>query len=297
MARLLSAWNSISKPLSEWRKGVLPGILWSLGSLLLITSFDHVIMRFAPESMTLSYLYLIPVWIAARTNSGWLGILFAIFSATMLRLSPDTFPHVGSFSNWLVDITAFLIVYSVFVRLESTLSSAKSQAHHDPLTGLANRRAFHTQARIAIQRAWRKQEDLALVLIDCDKFKEINDQFGHEHGDKALVAIGRALTSCFQGRGTVARLGGDEFVILFPNADRQMTRNLMGQFERSLALITKEYPYKIGTSIGIAILREDGTSLNEMMERADTRMFRSKNIKQQIASGVVEFVEDKQEVS
>ncbi|MEZ5162679.1 MAG: GGDEF domain-containing protein [Fimbriimonadaceae bacterium] len=247
--------------------------------------------------MTLGYLYLIPVWIAARTNSGWLGFLFSVFSATMLRLSPDTFPNVGSFSNWLVDISAFLIVYAIFERIESSLSSAKSQAHHDALTGLANRRAFHTQARLAIQRAWRKQEDLALVLIDCDKFKEINDQYGHDQGDKALIAIGRALTASFQGRGTVARLGGDEFVILIPNADRQRTRQLVGQFERSLAFLTKEYPYKIGTSIGIAILREDGTSLNEMMERADTRMFRSKNIKHQIATGVVEFSESKQEVS
>ncbi|MCD8512930.1 MAG: sensor domain-containing diguanylate cyclase [Nitrincola sp.] len=152
-------------------------------------------------------------------------------------------------------------------------------AHHDPLTGLANRALFSDRVKQAIRLAKREGSHLALILIDLDDFKKINDQHGHITGDKLLCAIAKRLKTSVRNSDTISRYGGDEFVIL-----------LQGLSDKSEALIVEEKllslmsePFKIegneilsGCSIGVAFYPEDGSDENSLVHVADLRMYTNK---------------------
>ncbi|HEY2161953.1 MAG TPA: sensor domain-containing diguanylate cyclase, partial [Solirubrobacteraceae bacterium] len=108
------------------------------------------------------------------------------------------------------------------------------EAATDPLTGLANKRAFELAYGAELSRAARKGNNVALVLIDIDHFKDVNDTFGHPFGDRVLVAVSKALRSAVRTHDTVARLGGEEFAMLVPDADLEDAREIA---ERARALI------------------------------------------------------------
>ncbi|MGM0434922.1 MAG: diguanylate cyclase, partial [Pseudomonadota bacterium] len=165
-------------------------------------------------------------------------------------------------------------------RLREKQQLLQKQANHDPLTGLANRK--HLQERLveASARAGRSGESFALVVIDLDRFKQINDTYGHTAGDDVLLTIGSSLQALTRAADTVARIGGDEFVLLLEGIQKDKD---LDRLRADLARIgDAPIPLKSGTevlvglSIGVAIYPDDTEGLGDLFSLADADMYRHK---------------------
>jgi diguanylate cyclase (GGDEF)-like protein len=145
----------------------------------------------------------------------------------------------------------------------------------DPLTGLANTRAFHRACANEAGRAAREDGTVALVMVDIDHFKGINDSYGHPFGDHVLVAVAKALRAAVRGHDTVARLGGEEFALLLPGTDGEGAYEVA---ERARALIaTIDLPEgHLASSAGVAITGGEGASASDLMEAADRALYEAK---------------------
>jgi diguanylate cyclase (GGDEF)-like protein len=152
-------------------------------------------------------------------------------------------------------------------------------ARHDALTGLANRLMLYDRLEHAIAGSQRTGRRIALIFIDLDRFKEINDTRGHAVGDKVLKAVSNRLKKMVREVDTVARLGGDEFVIVFDSIDdpRQIAtiaQKIIEGLRFPLEIDGQEY--RIGVSLGISVYPQDGDNATELLDKADLAMYRAK---------------------
>lgn len=152
-------------------------------------------------------------------------------------------------------------------------------AYHDPLTGLANRRAFLERLDQSIVDAGLHRQRLAVLFIDLDQFKQVNDTLGHPVGDELLVAVARRLAPQVRLIDLFARLGGDEFICLMEavrdtDAVAAAARDFIGAFDQPFQV--DEHALYLSTSIGICLYPDDGTDAGTLMRNADTAMYRAK---------------------
>jgi diguanylate cyclase (GGDEF)-like protein/PAS domain S-box-containing protein len=152
-------------------------------------------------------------------------------------------------------------------------------AQHDALTGLPNRGLFRDRIALAIAQARRERRSVAVLFIDLDHFKHINDSLGHQVGDRLLRAAARRLQRCLREGDSVARLGGDEFVIGLPRIDSSNDAALVAQKAiEALArpLVVDEHELHVTGSIGISLYPMDGEEVDVLMRAADTAMYHAK---------------------
>ena len=157
----------------------------------------------------------------------------------------------------------------------------RHMAHHDALTQLPNRVLLHDRIGQAIAQARRNNEALALLFIDLDRFKTVNDSLGHQVGDRLLQAVAGRLTACTRASDTVARIGGDEFVILLgeldrPEAARHVAQKVLDALSEPVTLDGHEL--KVTPSIGICAYPHDGEDVETLMRNADTAMYHAKQM-------------------
>ncbi|HAJ26127.1 MAG TPA: hypothetical protein DCG53_02590 [Syntrophus sp. (in: bacteria)] len=152
-------------------------------------------------------------------------------------------------------------------------------AYHDALTGLPNRILFHDRLAVALAQAKRNREHLAVMMLDLDKFKEINDSYGHYMGDCILCAFVEGVKKQLREGDTVARMGGDEFMILLPGIRQVEDLGKLGQ----KIIEAFQVPIKVGellfgirTSIGIALYPRDGQDFDTLAKKADMAMYGAK---------------------
>jgi diguanylate cyclase (GGDEF)-like protein len=153
------------------------------------------------------------------------------------------------------------------------------QAMHDQLTGLANRLQFTQELRRAIHRARRSSQLVTVLYMDLDRFKPVNDEFGHDTGDRLLVEVARRLDACTRAADTVARLGGDEFAVLVSDhhlADEtdQLRQRLNDAFTDPFSIDGHEL--KLTASTGRAIFPADADGADTLLRHADAAMFEAK---------------------
>lgn len=152
-------------------------------------------------------------------------------------------------------------------------------AHHDLLTGLPNRRLFLDRLEQEVKHAKRSNLSLAVLFLDLDGFKEINDTLGHEAGDRVLQLVAERLTSCVREEDTVARLGGDEFTLILIGAEQQQDVEVVAQSivdAIALPFDLEKKSVQISASIGIALFTENTISSVAMLEAADHAMYSAK---------------------
>lgn len=163
--------------------------------------------------------------------------------------------------------------------LDQQHEQQKQLAGQDALTGLANRQRLAEHAREALELARARGERLALVFIDLDGFKAVNDHLGHALGDAVLVQVGRALQSATRGNDTVARLGGDEFVVMQPAVrDAREASDTAERLAQALCNIRRVegQELSIGASAGVALFPDHGDNFEELLLHADAAMYRVK---------------------
>jgi diguanylate cyclase (GGDEF)-like protein len=171
-------------------------------------------------------------------------------------------------------------------RLETQLAAVleakeeyRALAYHDDLTGLPNRSLFHDRLGLALAHSSRRQGHLALLYLDIDDFKGVNDSFGHGSGDRVLVELAGRIRTAVRAEDTVARLGGDEFVVLLAQvggaADAARVAAKVLDAVR-LPFRVDGHEVSIAASVGVSVYPDDGTSPDDLVSNADGAMYREK---------------------
>ncbi|MGK2856914.1 MAG: EAL domain-containing protein [Thermoanaerobaculia bacterium] len=190
----------------------------------------------------------------------------------------------GHLTHWVV------ILRDVSDR-KAHLAALEHQALHDMLTGLPNRVLLLDRLEQALHSAERENAPLALLIMDLDRFKEVNDAYGHPAGDQLLIQVGPRLRKQVRASDTVARLGGDEFAILLPSIDNVQTaltaaRKLLRVLEPPF--LVDEHMFSVGASLGIVITPDHGGDAATLLRRADVAMY----IAKQSNSGIAVYSAD-----
>jgi diguanylate cyclase (GGDEF)-like protein len=157
----------------------------------------------------------------------------------------------------------------------------QSVAHHDSLTGLPNRLLFNDRLHQQISLAKRESRQFALLYLDLDRFKPVNDALGHAAGDELLQAVATRIRHQVRESDTVARVGGDEFTVILPGIARReeaeiVARKIVAAVATPFQLGSRKQSVDIGTSIGIAIYPADARDADALVKAADAAMYSAK---------------------
>lgn len=206
------------------------------------------------------------------------------------QIIPDAQMAVFSFMTWFMTLSLLVLGLVSYEGDFETLTNRileerrlfAHDAMHDPLTGLSNRKMFFSRAKEAVDHALSREYKAAVIFVDLDDFKLINDGFGHDIGDDILNAVAKRLQANVRSVDTVARLGGDEFAIVLHGIERTEVAEFMVEKLRS----SLQEPFKIGEhsltasgSIGVAVAPDQGRDVNHLLKKADEAMYRAKEFR------------------
>lgn len=225
-----------------------------------------------------------------RLTSRWPLIVVLVVHAATLPLRVPLFSSLNSGTPaqpYLLGLVVFetLLFCICGVYLLGSLSKERVALRHehtsllDPLTGVANRRAFFNQGARIIERAGMLGQPAALLLFDLDRFKHVNDRYGHAVGDEVLVAFCRVATASIRRTDLFARLGGEEFGCLLPDMPRAAALAIAEQIRAAFAAIPHaagEVPFVATVSVGMAVTDRRNTKLPALMVTADRALYRAK---------------------
>ena len=190
--------------------------------------------------------------------------------------------HILWAAFWSEDVGARIGVARDITALTQAEEELRFLAHHDPLTKLTNRSLFNDRLDSALRNARRQNSTLALLFLDINDFKGINDVHGHAAGDRVLCAIARRLEGCVRDTDTVARMGGDEFTVLL--TDLHSEEAVAEKVQQILAIMAEPLGPEFGPvtmpscSIGVARYPADGDNADTLLSHADGDMYRLKKI-------------------
>jgi diguanylate cyclase (GGDEF)-like protein len=270
VACLAIDWNRIPAP---WRK-VVPAIgtieitacVWGMGA----------------DGHVYSWLYLIVVVIVAYAFhsraliAAHLGLVLgclAVLLADPANASSDSLRNLLASGPTLV-LTAVLVTY-FRERLEAGKAAYQELSRRDPLTGVGNYRTLYERLEYEIARHQRHERRFAVLLLDLNGFKQVNETFGHLEGDRLLQEVGRVLAGTIRDEDSIARQGGDEFSVLAPETTWGEVVALAARIRAALATVVVE-DRVLSTSIGWAIYPENGTTIEELLAYADAQLRENK---------------------
>lgn len=215
------------------------------------------------------------MWKALQMNGFWQGEVWN------RRKSGDIFPQwltINRIDNEAGQVEHYAAVFTDISHMKEAQRKAEYLSTHDALTGLPNRALFHDHLRHALAQARRTQSRVALLFIDLDNFKTINDTLGHDIGDELLRETARRLHNAVRDADTVARLGGDEFTAILTNCSTEAADQVATRIINSISLgysIQSRTLYATA-SVGIAFYPEDGNDASMLIKSADAAMYRAK---------------------
>jgi len=187
---------------------------------------------------------------------------------------------ISSIKNDSNKVTNYISVFSDISSIKKKEDELRYLAHHDPLTALPNRMLLLDRLKQSLERAKRDKKSFVLMFIDLDRFKNINDTYGHDVGDRLLIEVANRLESATRGQDTVARISGDEFVVLMENIDNVNAISTAAQkLIKHVAqpIYIDSIKLMITASIGIAKSPEDGDTTESLMKNADMAVYKAKD--------------------
>jgi diguanylate cyclase (GGDEF)-like protein len=267
-------------------KTMLFGI--SLGLLGLIGLLD----TWVRIDLGFSLFYLAPIAMAAWMVGRDAGIVIATVSA-LTWFYAELNSHASSdfpltLWNTFVRLGIFWIVSTLLSSLRDAYDLESRLARTDALTGVTNWRSFQELLTVEIQRAQRYPYPITLAYLDIDNFKQVNDQQGHNQGDKLLKGVAKNLSQGIRNTDVVARIGGDEFIIMMPYTDRAQAEQVLPRVHQTLLDFVYEHHFSVGFSVGVVTFENPSTTVDDMVSVADSVMYEAKqNGKNQIAYQVL----------
>jgi diguanylate cyclase (GGDEF)-like protein len=202
----------------------------------------------------------------------WIGVVHAL---VLLSLPPVS-SYPGRWLDVMVSSTVVaIVVLTLVARNDELLEELSEQARTDALTGLLNRRGFEERAAVELARSRREQSWMAVVAFDLDYFKRINDEWGHDVGDRVLVRTGQVLIEHAREFDVVARFGGEEFVVMLPGADPRAAHGFAERVRDALASAVGGGLPSVKTSAGI-LARVAPGHLEPLLHGADSALYEAK---------------------
>ena len=230
--------------------------------------------------LRLGILYVVPVLLAASYDGlGW-GIAFALATALLrFGVGIDQMPLDTSLQVRILNEAAYLAVVGVAIaglsQLRRTQSQLRLLATHDPLTTVLNARAFASQLAQELGRNRRYGRPLALIYLDLDDFKKVNDAHGHATGDAVLRLVADAMRSAVRQADVVGRLGGDEFGVLMPETDGTLAHAVATRLAGGIRTVFRGTP-SVTASIGVVAVSGTEAGSDELLRKADQAMYEAK---------------------
>jgi diguanylate cyclase (GGDEF)-like protein len=220
-------------------------------------------------------LYLVPVWFVAE-RYGRAQALASVFGGVLLHAifgrGIDATPMGGAILQTLLS-AAFVVRFD---RHQRKVAKILHTAGHDPLTGVANRATIDAYAERELSKCVRDGRPFTLALIDCDKFKVLNDVYGHAYGDEVLRLLTHFVTRSIGSKGKVGRIGGDEFVVVLPGLTNVEAEVRLNRAAEAFGDATLTRGNKCTISIGLAECPRDSVYLGQLLELSDADMYRRK---------------------
>jgi diguanylate cyclase (GGDEF)-like protein len=256
----LAGWGTIGVLVSQGN--FRAAVYWSLGCVYAIAAL-HFQRRLPPRSTgRLAIVTGFSIWALFFLTHPWVMDHYAARA--------DIASHVWNMQKSLISIGMILVM------LEEQVSNNEWLALHDELTGLPNRRLFAAKLTQALEYTNRKNSSLALVVLDVNDFKQINDTLGHVAGDQVLREMANTLRKSIRASDTVARLGGDEFIIVATDmagegSVERFTDSLRSAIERPIMI--NDQAMVVGASFGFAIYPRDAKDATKLLRLADQRMY------------------------
>ncbi|MCK4705204.1 MAG: diguanylate cyclase, partial [Gammaproteobacteria bacterium] len=188
--------------------------------------------------------------------------------------------NVNTFKDIKGNLTYYIGVFTDISNIKETENKLEYLAHHDPLTDLPNRLLCHARMSHELQMAKRNKQQVAVLFLDLDMFKIVNDSMGHAKGDLLLQLVAQRINDSIRDEDTIARLGGDEFTIITGSLKSRQDAALVA--ENTLELFSTPFTIDdqevfIGVSIGISIFPDDGENPDVLLRNADAAMYRAKS--------------------
>lgn len=233
------------------------------------------------HEIAFSLFYLIPIllvtWFTGRKPGLVISLASAIawFAADTLAEQPYSQPIIG-YWNAAVRLFFFVAIVLLLPALKE-LEREKEIARTDDLTGVANRRFFFELLQKELNRSRQTQAPFAVVYIDIDGFKTVNDQWGHQVGDELLCAMAHQARQYLRKMDVIARVGGDEFVLLFPELDQEASQIIVSKIQRALLNEMQHNHWPVTFSIGVLTCYDAHITADESIKRADELMYSVKN--------------------
>jgi diguanylate cyclase (GGDEF)-like protein len=228
-------------------------------------------LRFNAESLPALALPLN----AADAAAWWLGVPLSSSEGAIgvLLLKSATAPYTEKDQELLQFVSTQVVTA---IERQQLYARLHRMAQYDELTGLPNRACFRDRLETALARVRRNGGRIALLYVDLDRFKQVNDTYGHGGGDQLLRAVADRLTHCVRDTDTVARLGGDEYVVLLENiAEPEDARHVVDKIRSAFGqpVLIAGHNLRIGLSIGTSLYPEDGDAQEQLLKQADDRMY------------------------
>jgi diguanylate cyclase (GGDEF)-like protein len=288
----------------RWRQGFIPARFYLIGYGTVLVSTAVLVMRAAGLIQPINFTaYMFPVAIAAESILFSFALAYRIQmlkqerAAALVQADREKAARLAQMQASADELQAAVIARTAELaaanqRLCERERELEHAAFHDALTDLPNRRYLIERTESALANAKRHEEPLALLLIDLDHFKPINDRFGHDAGDEMLRTIGRRLRQHVRGGDAVARLGGDEFAVLIGGADAEteacdLARRLLEELAAPMCYGAEQLTVSI--SIGIALFPRHARHFSGLYQTADQALYK---VKARGRSGMVLFGED-----
>ncbi|MDP2169530.1 MAG: diguanylate cyclase [Rhodocyclaceae bacterium] len=215
------------------------------------------------------------MWEFLRLRGHWEGEIWNRHKNGDIRVEWLSISRIGDEQS----AGQYLAIFHDISRRKEAEELLRHRAHHDALTELPNRSLFYDRLQSTFNQAKRYHRIFALLLVDLDRFKEVNDTLGHTAGDELLIEAARRLSSCVRESDTVARLGGDEFAIILSDMATEDEAEQVAR--RAVQLLAEPYHLDAGTagvsgSIGIALYPQHGQDSEQLMRNADSAMYAAK---------------------
>ena len=258
---------------------------------VMVAFITAVLWETGREQSPLLNLYLLPIIASALTMGKWITILqVALISACYMLLS---FASLGSgiftldYAGQIMgELAPFLLVAFLTTMLLSDIHIAKSRiqalSETDELTGLPNMRAFSKALHMEHEKSQRYERSYSILLTDLDNLKFVNDSFGHDVGNRAIVLVANVLDRVTRSTDLAARYGGDEFIMLLPETDANAAQEVVKRIRNSVHGATLDMDKKIlrsSVSIGVATYPVDNEDPQKLIVAADQRMYRDKELR------------------